>query len=87
MKKHRKWIALIAVIALMIAGLNSAALAAKSGKININTASVEELSQLNRIGTSVCPKNRGVSRSQRSFCIPPGHFECKRDWSENLGGQ
>ena len=49
MLKHRKWIALIALVALVLMSLNTAVLAAAVGKININTASAEELAQLDRI--------------------------------------
>jgi competence protein ComEA len=51
MLKNRKWIALMVMAALVLVSLSGVVLAADSGKVNINTASVEELAQLDRVGT------------------------------------
>ena len=49
MKKSKKIFVLLVVV-LFVISMVSVALAEEGGKININTASVEELVKLNRIG-------------------------------------
>jgi len=70
MKKHRKWIALLALVALMMVGLNAAVLAATAGKVNINTASVEELVQLDRIGTQYAQRIVAYRETNGPFASP-----------------
>ncbi|MFC1505016.1 ComEA family DNA-binding protein [Thermodesulfobacteriota bacterium] len=70
MPKHRKWMALIVAVAMTLISLNAAALAADSGKININTASVEELAQLDRVGTQYAQRIVAYREANGPFTNP-----------------
>jgi len=70
MQKYRKMIVLMAIVTLLLAGFSSIAIAANSGKVNINTASVEELAQLDRIGTQYAQRIVAYRETNGPFASP-----------------
>ena len=54
----------------MVAGFNAPALAEDGGKININTASVEELSQLKNVGVKTAERIVAFRKANGPFKSP-----------------
>jgi len=69
MKRMRTFFVLLIVVSF-IAGTLPFAFAEQSGKININTAPLEELIKLKKYWSRICEKDHYLSRYQRSVRKP-----------------
>jgi competence protein ComEA len=56
MQNHRRIGRVLAVVFVLVFALSGLAIAADAAKVNINTASVEELTQLKRVGQKYAEK-------------------------------
>ena len=87
MLNHRRLIVLIALVAMIIGGFSSVALAASDAKVNINTASVEELAQLDRVGTQYAQRIVAYREANGPFASPQDILNVKgigpKTWEAN----
>jgi competence protein ComEA len=87
MTKHRKIITLVTIIALMLVSMQAVALAATTGKVNINTATVEELTQLDRVGTQYAKRIVAYREANGLFASPQDILNVKgigqKTWEAN----
>lgn len=87
MQKYKKMIALVAFVTLLLGGFSAVAMAANTGKVNINTATVEELVQLDRIGTQYAQRIVAYREANGPFASPQDILNVKgigpKTWEAN----
>ncbi len=69
MMRTQKWMTIFMLIALVMLSSGSV-FAEEQGKININTATVEELAQLDRVGPSYADKIVAFRQENGPFKVP-----------------
>jgi hypothetical protein len=87
-KSSRQILTVILLFTFLLGAGIGPALAQQQVKVNINKASVDELSTLKRIGPSIlCPAHRRLQETKWSFRKAPGHYEGQRYWNQNVRGK
>ena len=69
MMRAQKWITMLMLVTLVMLSSGSV-FAEEQGKININTATVEELAQLDRVGPSYADKIVAFRQENGPFKVP-----------------